>query len=140
MTFRKLIIYIITLFVISVGFFKSQSQSDFYISDSQGNQNLVIDCNYPLVDGNCVALSANYPSFKQTDNYAVSSINYTPYAVVNKTVITGDLDDSFSGIIDLPFKFCFYGQVYNQLVIGYMAAFFRQVKIGVLTLTLEKKQ
>ena len=118
MTFRKLIIYIITLFVISVGFFKSQSQSDFYISDSQGNQNLVIDCNYPLVNGNCVALSANYPSFKQTDNYAVSSINYTPYAVVNKTVITGDLDDSFSGIIDLPFKFCFYGQVYNQLVIG----------------------
>ena len=118
MTFRKLIIYIITLFVISVGFFKSQSQSDFYISDRQGNQNLVIDCNYPLVDGNCVALSANYPSFKQTDNYAVSSINYTPYAVVNKTVITGDLDDSFSGIIDLPFKFCFYGQVYNQLVIG----------------------
>ena len=65
-----------------------------------------------------MALSANYPSFKQTDNYAVSSINYTPYAVVNKTVITGDLDDSFSGIIDLPFKFCFYGQVYNQLVIG----------------------
>lgn len=64
MTFRKLIIYIITLFVISVGFFKSQSQSDFYISDRQGNQNLVIDCNYPLVDGNCVALSANYPSFK----------------------------------------------------------------------------
>lgn len=118
MTFRKLIIYIITLFVISVGFFKSQSQSDFYISDRQGNQNLVIDCNYPLDDGNCVALSANYPSFKQTDNYAVSSINYTPYAVVNKTVITGDLDDSFSGIIDLPFKFCFYGQVYNQLVIG----------------------
>ena len=26
------------------------------------------------------------------------------------------------------------------LVMGYMAAFFRQVKIGVLTLTLEKKQ
>ena len=26
------------------------------------------------------------------------------------------------------------------IVVGYMAAFFRQVKIGVLTLTLEKKQ
>lgn len=118
MTFRKLIIYIITLFVISVGFFKSQSQSDFYISDRQGNQNLVIDCNYPLVNGNCVALSANYPSFKQTDNYAVSSISYPPYTVVNKTILAGDLDDSFSGIINLPFKFCFYGQTYTQLVIG----------------------
>ena len=118
MTFRKLIIYIITLFVISVGFFKSQSQSDFFISDAKNEKEVLVNCNYPLVNGNCVALSANYPSFKQTDNYAVSSINYTPYAVVNKTVITGDLDDSFSGIIDLPFKFCFYGQVYNQLVIG----------------------
>ena len=28
----------------------------------------------------------------------------------------------------------------NQEIMGYMAAFFRQVKIGVLTLTLEKKQ
>lgn len=43
MRFRKLIIYILTLFVISVGFFKSQSQSDFYISDGQGNQNPVIN-------------------------------------------------------------------------------------------------
>ena len=66
-----------------------------------------------------VALSANYPSFKQTDNYAVSSINYTPYAVVNKTVIRGDLDDSFSGKLIYHLNFVFYGQVYNHLVIGF---------------------
>ena len=118
MTFRKLIIYIITLFVISVGFFKSQSQSDFFISDAKNEKEVLVNCNYPLVNGNCVALSANYPSFKQTDNYAVSSIRYTPYAVVSPTVIRGDLDDSFSEKIVLPFKFCFYGQVYDHLVIG----------------------
>ena len=43
---------------------------------------------------------------------------YTPLYCSCPTVIRGNLDDSFSGIIDLPFKFCFYGQVYNQLVIG----------------------
>lgn len=30
--------------------------------------------------------------------------------------------------------------LFKLMVNGYMAAFFRQVKIGVLTLTLEKKQ
>ena len=34
------------------------------------------------------------------------------------------------------------GKTFSSLLLakGYMAAFFRQVKIGVLTLTLEKKQ
>ena len=118
MKLKKNYSFFIAILLISFSFFKAQTASDFFISDARNEKEVLVNCNYPLVNGNCVALSANYPSFKQTDNYAVSSINYTPYAVVNKTVITGDLDDSFSGIIDLPFKFCFYGQVYNQLVIG----------------------
>ena len=118
MNFNKNYSFFITILLVSFSFFKAQTASDFFISDARNEKEVLVNCNYPLVNGNCVALSANYPSFKQTDNYAVSSINYTPYAVVNKTVITGDLDDSFSGIINLPFKFCFYGQVYNQLVIG----------------------
>ena len=118
MNFKKNYSFFIAILLVSFSFFKAQTASDFFISDAKNEKEVLVNCNYPLVNGNCVALSANYPSFKQTDNYAVSSINYTPYAVVNSTVITGDLDDSFSGIIDLPFKFCFYGQVYNQLVIG----------------------
>lgn len=118
MKFKKNYSFFIAIILVSFSFFKAQTASDFFISDAKNEKEVLVNCNYPLVNGNCVALSANYPSFKQTDNYAVSSINYTPYAVVNKTVITGDLDDSFSGIIDLPFKFCFYGQVYNQLVLG----------------------
>lgn len=118
MKFKKNYSFFIAIILVSFSFFKAQTASDFFISDAKNEKEVLVNCKYTLVNGNCVALSANYPSFKQTDNYAVSSINYTPYAVVNKTVITGDLDDSFSGIIDLPFKFCFYGQVYNQLVIG----------------------
>lgn len=118
MNFNKNYSFFITILLVSFSFFKAQTASDFFISDARNEKEVLVNCNYPLVNGNCVALSANYPSFKQTDNYAVSSINYTPYAVVNKTVITGNLDDSFSEIIDLPFKFCFYGQVYDHLVIG----------------------
>ena len=118
MNFNKNYSFFITILLVSFSFFKAQTASDFFISDAKNEKEVLVNCNYPLVNGNCVALSANYPSFKQTDNYAVSSISYTPYTVVNKTVIRGDLDDSFSGIINLPFKFCFYGQVYNQLVIG----------------------
>mgnify|MGYP000190281220 CR=1 FL=1 len=118
MKLKKNYSFFIAILLVSFSFFKAQTASDFFISDARNEKEVLVNCNYPLVNGNCVALSANYPSFKQTDNYAVSSINYTPYAVVNSTVIRGDLDDSFSGIINLPFKFCFYGQVYNQLVIG----------------------
>lgn len=118
MNFKKNYSFFIAILLISFSFFKAQTASDFFISDAKNEKEVLVNCNYSLVNGNCVALTANYPSFKQTDNYAVSSISYTPYAVVSPTVIRGDLDDSFSDIIGLPFKFCFYGQVYNQLVIG----------------------
>lgn len=118
MRFRCHFISVITILLSSIGFFKSQNQSDFYISDIRNEQNVIIDCDYPFVSDNCVLLKANYPSFKLTNKYAVSSINYTPYSVTNKVVIKDNLDDSFSGIINLPFKFCFYGQAYNKLVIG----------------------
>lgn len=118
MNFNKNYSFFITILLVSFSFFKAQTASDFFISDARNEKEVLVNCNYPLVNGNCVTLSANYPSFKQTDNYAVSSIRYTPYAVVSPTVIRGDLDDSFSEKIVLPFKFCFYGQVYDHLVIG----------------------
>ena len=107
-----------TILFFSVIFIKSQSQSEFFISDSKNEQNVFIDCNYPFVKDNSVLLKSNYPSFKLTNKYIISAINYTPYSVSNKVVIKDNLDDSFSEIIDLPFQFCFYGQAYNQLVIG----------------------
>ncbi len=118
MNFKKNYSFFIAILLISFSFFKAQTASDFFISDANNEREVLVNCSYPLVNGNCVALSANYPSFKQTDNYAVSSISYKPYTVDRPTVIRGDLDDSFSGIINLPFKFCFYGQTYTQLVIG----------------------
>ena len=97
---------------------KSQTTSDVYISDVQGNQNPTISCSYPFVNGSCVQLTANYPQFRLTDSYQVSSVPYAPYSAPTKTVIKDNLDDVFTRVIDLPFSFCFYGKSYRKLVIG----------------------
>jgi len=96
---------------------KSQTTSDVYISDVQGNQNPTISCSYPFVNGSCVQLTANYPQFRLTDSYQVSSVPYAPYSAPTKTVIKDNLDDVFTKVIDLPFSFCFYGKSYRKLVI-----------------------
>lgn len=106
------------LLIFVIGFFKSQSQSDFYISDSQGNQNPIINCSYPFVNGDCLQLMANYPQFKLTDQYNVVAKSYTPYTSANKTIVKQNLDDFFTSAIDLPFTFCFYGVAYRKIVIG----------------------
>lgn len=118
MRFRNIFFQILALLLLTIGFFKSQSQSDFFISDAQGNQNPTISCSYPFVNGNCVQLTANYPQFRLTDSYRVTSAPYAPYSVPNKTVIKDNLDDVFTGEIDLPFSFCFYGKSYRKLLIG----------------------
>ena len=110
--------FLISFLFFIFGLLKSQDQNDFYISDAQGNQSLLVSCNYPFVNNNCISLTAHFPIFKLTDSYAVKAANFTPYSVTSKTVIKEDLDDVFTGIIDLPFSFCFYGKSYKQLVIG----------------------
>lgn len=116
MRFEKLPFCLLLLFFFGV--YKSQSQSDFYISDSKGDQSLTINCDYPFVNGSCIMLSAHYPQYRLTDSYTVSSTTYAPYTAATKTVIKENLDDTFTGVIDLPFTFCFYGKAYKSLVIG----------------------
>ena len=119
MKFNKKNTFFIAFFVVFfLGFFKSQSQLDFYITDGQGSQIPVVNCNYPFVNGNCVSLTANYPQYKLTDKYNVSATVYRPYLTTNKTVIKGNLDDIFTKAIDLPFTFCFYNEAYKKIVIG----------------------
>ena len=67
----------------------------------------------------CTQLQANYNTIKQTNDYAVSSIIYNPnFPFTGGTVIEATSDDNWTEIINLPFTFCFYGQSYNQLLVG----------------------
>ncbi len=66
-----------------------------------------------------VQLTATALHTGQTNTYAVSSIPYAPpYPYNTGTPILVNIDDTWSGIIALPFNFCYYGNMYNQIVAG----------------------
>ena len=69
--------------------------------------------------GDCTTLFADYFKIKPTTTYTVQSINYQNlYSYTGGTVLNISTDDRWSPIFDLPFKFCFYGQTYDKLIVG----------------------
>ncbi|WP_035653845.1 T9SS sorting signal type C domain-containing protein [Flavobacterium saliperosum] len=70
--------------------------------------------------GSCVDLEATYLQLGNTTSYTVSSIPYNPpyqFSCLTNPVSV-NIDDTWSAPITLPFNFCFYGNSYNQCVIG----------------------
>lgn len=54
-----------------------------------------------------------------TTDYTVSSVTYAPpFPFSGGTQIFINQDDIWSDVINLPFNFCFYGNQYDQIVIG----------------------
>lgn len=68
----------------------------------------------------CVMLDASFLDVGSTDTYIVESIPYAPYEPLGTDVqIEVSSDDWWADdITDLPFEFCFYGEVYDQMLIG----------------------
>jgi len=55
----------------------------------------------------------------RTNTYTVFSIPYNPpFPFTGGTPVSVNTDDVYSGVITLPFNFCFYGQEYNQVIVG----------------------
>jgi gliding motility-associated-like protein len=82
--------------------------------DAGSNVNL--DCSTP-----CTDLTANPFEVGATTTYIVQSIPHTPpiaYNAAGGTGVSVNTDDVWSGVINLPFDFCFYGQTYNSCTIG----------------------
>ena len=74
----------------------------------------VLPCNVT-----CTTLTATLFQTGQTTNYNVSAIPYTPPSPSGAWVSSFvNTDDIWSGVIALPFNFCYYGTAYNRLVIG----------------------
>lgn len=68
---------------------------------------------------NCTNLTATFLQTGSTSAYSVSSIPYAPpYAFNTGTAIMVNIDDTWSSAITLPFNFCFFGNNYNQIVVG----------------------
>ena len=68
----------------------------------------------------CVDLEATYVPLAETTNYSVQSIPYAPPYQFGclQNPVSINIDDVWSQPINLPFNFCFYGNNYNQCLIG----------------------
>ena len=68
----------------------------------------------------CTDLTATFLETGDTNSYEVSSIPFNPpenfVGLANSLFVNGD--DIWSGVVDLPFNFCFFGGVYDQLIVG----------------------
>jgi len=70
--------------------------------------------------GNCTDLLAAYTVPKATTEYIVESMPYVPsFPFIGGTIIPPSAgDDLWSQNFNLPFNFCYYGNNYNQLIVG----------------------
>ncbi|MEI6348045.1 MAG: gliding motility-associated C-terminal domain-containing protein [Bacteroidota bacterium] len=67
----------------------------------------------------CATLNATVLQTGASTAYTVSSVPYAPpYPYSSGTQIMANIDDTWSTVITLPFNFCFFGNVYNKIVVG----------------------
>ncbi|HEU4717852.1 MAG TPA: SprB repeat-containing protein, partial [Bacteroidia bacterium] len=72
----------------------------------------------PVCSGQCVNLTATVQGTLQTNTYTVSGIPYSPYPYTGGNSVLINIDDTWSPVINMPFCFQFFGNTYNQIVIG----------------------
>ncbi|NJM78615.1 MAG: hypothetical protein HC854_01425 [Flavobacterium sp.] len=90
---------------------------------SQATPFVTINAPAPVCNaGECVDLMANFLPTETTTNYSVQTIPYLPPAsfapLSDSFVFDSSQDDRWSSTFSLPFDFCFYGQFYNQVLVG----------------------
>ena len=78
---------------------------------------IAVGPNQSICAPNCATLTGTFVPTFQTSTYNSSAIPYAPDPFnAGTTVALGD--DDWSGLINIPFTFCFYGASYTQCVIG----------------------
>ncbi|MFI5149416.1 MAG: gliding motility-associated C-terminal domain-containing protein [Bacteroidia bacterium] len=70
-----------------------------------------------ICQGACATLNAAVVSNNQTTSYTVSAIPYAPYPFTGSSILVG-ADDVWSSTVNLGFNFCYFGNWYNQAVLG----------------------
>jgi len=107
------------LFLLTGVFVFSQAPVDIKVKDAFGNENYNVTCNNNLDANGCLALHVEYPVLKQTTSYEVVQSTYSPPIAMNQgTALNANYDDLFATKLDLPFKFCFFNQYFEALVVG----------------------
>lgn len=113
----KYLRFLLLLFIGSYAY--SQAPATVKIRDAAGNENFQVTCANDLDANGCIALQVEYPELRQATNYLVTPGTYDPPVPLNQgTPLNANYDDVFASKIDLPFKFCFFNQYFEAVVIG----------------------
>ena len=84
------------------------------------NRNITLPCGTA-----CTSLSAQLPHIKETNSYVITNPAYVPFSYTTpggNEVTQIYVDDTWSPVINPGFPFCYYGNLYNSLVMGSNAA------------------
>lgn len=107
------------LFALISAYGFSQVPASVKVKDNSGNESFNVTCTNTLDANGCIALNVEYPVIRQTTGYEVTSEAYSPPVPMNQgTSLNANYDDLFAVKLDLPFKFCFYNQYFEALVVG----------------------
>lgn len=71
-----------------------------------------------ICSGQCANLTATLVPVLATTSYSVGSITYSPYPFSGGTAAIGNIDDLWSSAINIGFNFCYFGNTFNQVLIG----------------------
>lgn len=108
---------ILFLFIWGVAF--SQTPTNVKVKDAAGNESFNVTCTNDLDANGCIQLHVEYPVLNATTGYQVNPEAYNPVIPFNQgTPLNANYDDLFATKLDLPFKFCFYNQYFEALVVG----------------------
>ncbi len=90
-------------------------QCSITATDASGNTTV----NYSCGIGGSISLKSDEPKVYQTDSYQVQKQAYDSTLIYNSGAELNLVrNNQYSGIIDLPFGFCFYGSTYNKIIIS----------------------
>lgn len=111
--------YLHILLVFIGCFVFSQAPIAIKIKDASGNEDFHVTCDNDLDANGCIALSVEYPELKQATSYQVTPGIYNPPVPLDQgTPLNANYDDVFASKIDLPFRFCFFNQYFEAVVVG----------------------
>ena len=97
----------------------SQTPLQVTVNDASGNENFNVSCTNDLDPKGCLPLHVKYPVLNETSSYAITQEVYNPpIPLIQGTSLNANYDDLFAAKLDLPFKFCFFNQSYESLVVG----------------------
>ncbi len=119
---KNKIILLSHFWLITTALIFAQSAEPFIqITDQLDNEEVLIDCSYPLDVDRCFELKATFTEIKETTSYEVESIPYTnPISgVTGGTQILIANDDRWQDTPEvLPFTFCFYNTPFTEFITG----------------------